>query len=124
MPGKCKNKYKTIITEAPQVSTGFSLVHYLLRYFVAMMFMYNANEPYELDNVLTMVNQVPSDMPILIIGNFMDLNPMLENDETDRVEKISSTRTTPVYYCKGSMATGRGLNMIYKFLNVPYLFTR
>ena len=89
-----------------------------------MMLMYNANEPYELESTLAMVSNVPNDMPVLIIANFMDLNPILENDEPERIEKISINRATPVYFCKGSMATGRGLNMIYKFFNVPYLFLR
>ena len=88
------------------------------------MLIYNANEPYELDSTLGMVTGVPSDIPILIIANFMDLNPILENDESDRIEKLSKDRETPIYFCKGSMATGRGLNIIYKFFNVPYLFIR
>ena len=54
----------------------------------------------------------------------MDLGPITEGNESEVISRTFSNRITPVYFCQSSMETGRGLSMIYKWMNVPYLYIR
>lgn len=85
--------------------------------------MYNCLDAYELETILTHIeSSIPCSKSVLIVANFSDLDEYNTIDaQIDRVRNASDQRETPIYFCKSSMATGRGLSMIYKFINIPYL---
>lgn len=89
-----------------------------------MIILYNANEPYEFESALSQAKRVPVNLPVLMVSNFMDLGPITDGNEPECVSQTFCGRVTPVYFCKSSMETGRGLSMIYKWMNVPYLYIR
>ena len=85
--------------------------------------MYNCLDAYELESIMTHIEtSIPSSKSVLIVANFSDLDEYNTIDaQIERVRNASDQRETPIYFCKSSMATGRGLSMIYKFINIPYL---
>jgi len=88
-----------------------------------IIIMYNCLDAYELESILTHIeSSIPSSKSVLIVANFSDLDEYNTIDaQIERVRNASDQRETPIYFCKSSMATGRGLSMIYKFINIPYL---
>ena len=90
---------------------------------LGIIIMYNCLDAYELETILTHIeSSIPSSKSVLIVANFSDLDEYNTIDaQIDRVRNASDQRETPIYFCKSSMATGRGLSMIYKFINIPYL---
>ena len=91
-----------------------------------VIYMFNCRDTLELERLLdeAVGRLIPADTPLLIVANFSDhdeLNPEADPDHLIKVRRAEASRSAPVYYCKASMATGRGLSMIYKFFNVPYL---
>ena len=91
--------------------------------FLGIIIMYNCLDAYELESILTHIeSSIPSSKSVLIVANFSDLDEYNTIDaQIERVRNASDQRETPIYFCKSSMATGRGLSMIYKFINIPYL---
>jgi len=100
--------------ERDYVSTASGVIHML-----------NCRDSLELERLLDeSVPLVPPDTPLLIVANFSDQDELNQDANPDHLAKVKvaqTKRTAPLYYCKASMATGRGLSMIYKFFNVPYL---
>lgn len=90
----------------------------------AVIIIYHGCEPYELDFVIKRIPSIPINLPVLVVANFVDQDPTIDEIDVDRLVDLGSTRLTPIYFCKSSMPTGRGLNMIYQFFNVPYLLTK
>ena len=60
-----------------------------------------------------------------MLANFIDQESAdVDPQDVDRLKELSETRIVPVYFCKSAMTSGRGLNMIYQFFNIPYLILK
>jgi len=91
----------------------------------AVILMYQASEPFELDFMIKLIPSVPRNLPILVLANFIDEKSAdVDQQDVDRLKELSETRIAPVYFCKSAMTSGRGLNMIYQFFNIPYLILK
>lgn len=92
-----------------------------------IIYMYNCLDSFELDIILDIIEKsVPTSKSVLIVANFSDMDEyvIVDPSHIEKVRLASENRETPIYYCKSSMASGRGLSMIYKFINIPYLRLR
>ena len=75
--------------------------------------------------MIKLIPSIPRNLPILVLANFIDQESAdVDPQDVDRLKELSETRIAPVYFCKSAMTSGRGLNMIYQFFNIPYLILK
>ncbi|XP_077287843.1 uncharacterized protein LOC143912434 isoform X2 [Arctopsyche grandis] len=70
------------------------------------------------------IESVPTDLPIIILGNHCDMHHHREVDSY-QIEifmmNVRQTRSGPLRYAESSMRNGFGLRLLHTFFNIPFL---
>ncbi|CAF0726761.1 unnamed protein product [Rotaria sordida] len=90
-----------------------------------VLFIYDITKPWTWDYIEREIVKVPAHIPILIIGNQLDMchHRKVPIDAClSFIENLDrGTMGSVVRYCESSMRNGFGLQYIYQFLNIPFL---
>lgn len=90
-----------------------------------VLFIYDITKPWTWDYVEREIVRVPAHIPILIIGNQLDMNhhrKVMTDKCLSFIENLDrGTMGSVVRYCESSLRNGFGLQYIYHFLNIPFL---
>ncbi|CAF2972063.1 unnamed protein product [Rotaria sp. Silwood2] len=90
-----------------------------------VLFIYDITKPWTWDYIEREIVKVPAHIPILLIGNQLDLghHRKVPIDKClNFIENLNrGTMGSVVRYCESSMRNGFGLQYIHQFLNIPFL---
>ncbi|UJR37871.1 hypothetical protein I4U23_030561 [Adineta vaga] len=90
-----------------------------------VLMIYDITKPWTWDYIEREIVKIPAHIPILIIGNQMDMchHRKVPTDKClSFIEHLDrGTMGSVIRYCESSMRNGFGLQYIYQFLNIPFL---